>query len=168
MNPPKPLKSLALRPSLGREEERRGALELVFMTIKNHHAIDPVCCEQNEVYGASSDWLYATPLPRQNGPAMITRLLSPAADSGHAPKKFEDLLARLEQIVSDMETGDMPLEKLLSSYEEGMGLVKSCGDRLTDAEQKVEILSRAAEQAKTAATSTEEKPATSKDDIKLF
>jgi exodeoxyribonuclease VII small subunit len=104
---------------------------------------------------------------------MISRLLSPAADSagsGNAPKKFEDLLARLEQIVSDMENADLPLEKLLAGYEEGMRLVKTCGDRLADAEQKVEILSRAisAEPAKTAApeeTAPSPKP---DDDIRLF
>jgi exodeoxyribonuclease VII small subunit len=61
-----------------------------------------------------------------------------------APQKFEDLLARLEQIVGDMESADLPLEKLISNYEEGMKLVKACGDRLADAEQKVEILSRGA------------------------
>jgi exodeoxyribonuclease VII small subunit len=62
----------------------------------------------------------------------------PAAPSG----KFEELLERLEQIVTDMEAAELPLEKLLSSYEEGMRLVKACGDRLADAEQKVEILSK--------------------------
>jgi exodeoxyribonuclease VII small subunit len=99
---------------------------------------------------------------------MSRRLLAPAAESGSAPQKFEDLLARLEQIVSDMENAELPLEKLLAGYEEGMRLVKGCGDRLTDAEQKVEILSRAitAEPAKATATSEESpKPA---DDIRLF
>ena len=97
---------------------------------------------------------------------MISRLLSPAAESGPTPEKFEDLLARLEQIVADMENAEMPLEKLLSGYEEGMRLVKACGDRLADAEQKVEILSRGAppEAPKTA----EAPPAKSKEDIKLF
>jgi exodeoxyribonuclease VII small subunit len=104
---------------------------------------------------------------------MISRLLSPAADSGNAPTKFEDLLARLEQIVTDMENAELPLEKLLASYEEGMRLVKACGDRLVDAEQKVEILSRAVsgETGKTAATTetTEENPPSeSKDEIRLF
>lgn len=100
---------------------------------------------------------------------MRFRLLSPDAASGTKPEKFEDLLARLEQIVSDMETAELPLEKLLASYEEGMRLVKTCGDRLSDAEQKVEILSRAVETAKPAPESAEEKPpAESKDDIRLF
>jgi exodeoxyribonuclease VII small subunit len=57
-----------------------------------------------------------------------------------------------------MENADLPLEKLLANYEEGMRLVKACGERLTDAEQKVEILSRsiAAEQAKAPAPPAEE------------
>ena len=97
------------------------------------------------------------------------RLLSPAADSGNAPEKFDSLLARLEQIVSDMENAELPLEKLLDSYEEGMRLVKACGDRLADAEQKVEILSRAlsAQPAQPSAPTDENSPSP-KDDIRLF
>jgi exodeoxyribonuclease VII small subunit len=98
------------------------------------------------------------------------RLLSPAAsEAGGPPKKFEELLERLEQIVSEMETAELPLEKLLSSYEEGMRLIKACGDRLTDAEQKVEILSRAVEPAaaKTASATTEPPPEAA-EDIRLF
>ena len=75
---------------------------------------------------------------------MISIRRAPDAEPADAPRKFEDLLERLETIVSDMEGADLPLEKLLSSYEEGMRLVKACGDRLADAEQKVEILSRGA------------------------
>jgi exodeoxyribonuclease VII small subunit len=74
------------------------------------------------------------------------------AEPASKPERFEELLARLETIVSDMEGADLPLEKLLSSYEEGMRLVKACGDRLADAEQKVEILSRSASGAATSAT----------------
>jgi len=94
-------------------------------------------------------------------------LLSPAEASGNTPEKFEDLLARLEQIVSDMENAELPLEKLLASYEEGMRLVKACGDRLTDAEQKVEILSRAVATAPSP-TTEEEKSTKPKDEIRLF
>src|SRR5271156_193084 len=98
---------------------------------------------------------------------MIFRLLSSASEPGQPPEKFEVLLARLEQIVSDMENAELPLEKLLASYEEGMRLVKACGDRLTDAEQKVEILSRSIEPTQTADSSVteEKKPG---EDIRLF
>jgi exodeoxyribonuclease VII small subunit len=102
-------------------------------------------------------------------------MLSPDAEApvGSAPEKFEDLLGRLEQIVSDMENAELPLEKLLESYEEGMRLVKACGDRLTDAEQKVEILSRAApaDASKLAAvpgTPEEKAPEAPDEDIRLF
>jgi exodeoxyribonuclease VII small subunit len=98
------------------------------------------------------------------------RLLFPDAEPADGPKKFEDLLAQLEQIVSDMENAELPLEKLLAGYEEGMRLVKICGNRLADAEQKVEILSRAVatEPAKTTATAADTIPAKPADDIKLF
>jgi exodeoxyribonuclease VII small subunit len=100
------------------------------------------------------------------------RLLSPIDAPGNSPEKFESLLARLEQIVSEMENAELPLDKLLASYEEGIRLVKACGDRLADAEQKVEILSRAVSaetlKAAPAPTADEEKPTESEDDIRLF
>jgi exodeoxyribonuclease VII small subunit len=69
-----------------------------------------------------------------------------------------------------MENAELPLEKLLDGYEEGMRLVKTCGDRLADAEQKVEILSRAisTEPAKSTATTEDAPPPAPKDDIRLF
>ena len=118
----------------------------------------------------ATDSLYAARPSGQN-PRMISRcLLFPAADPSPAPEKFEDLLARLEQIVADMENAELPLEKLLGSYEEGMRLVKACGDRLADAEQKVEILSRAisAEPPKPAPPAGGPAPAKSEEDIRLF
>jgi exodeoxyribonuclease VII small subunit len=116
------------------------------------------------------DSLYADEVARQN--ESVKRCLSPDASEPSAPsEKFEELLARLEQIVSDMETADLPLDKLLSSYEEGMRLVKACGDRLADAEQKVEILSRAVAPAEVKpGTLLEPSPAAeqSKEEIRLF
>ena len=53
---------------------------------------------------------------------------------------IERSLARLESIVSDMESGDISLEKSLTLFEEGMSLVKKCQTELIKAEQKVESL----------------------------
>jgi exodeoxyribonuclease VII small subunit len=94
----------------------------------------------------------------------------PTDPSSDAPaEKFEELLARLEQIVSNMETAELPLDKLLSSYEEGMRLVKVCGDRLADAEQKVEILSKSVAAAEGKVPAEEPAPAEkSGEDIRLF
>src|SRR4051794_31021264 len=55
---------------------------------------------------------------------------------------FEKAMIRLEAIVEQMETGKLPLEELIVRYEEGMNLVKICQDRLTSAEQKIEIIAR--------------------------
>jgi exodeoxyribonuclease VII small subunit len=54
--------------------------------------------------------------------------------------KFEECLERLEKIVQELEKGEVPLEKSLTLFEEGMQLSTSCRKQLEDAEGKVEIL----------------------------
>jgi exodeoxyribonuclease VII small subunit len=54
--------------------------------------------------------------------------------------KFEDCLQRLEKVVQELEKGDVPLEKSLTLFEEGMQLSASCRKELEEAEGKVEIL----------------------------
>lgn len=54
--------------------------------------------------------------------------------------KFEDALARLETIVSELEKGDLSLDQSLKIFEEGIKLSKACLKMLDDAERKVEIL----------------------------
>jgi exodeoxyribonuclease VII small subunit len=54
--------------------------------------------------------------------------------------KFEDCLGRLEQIVGELERGDVPLETALKLFEEGMQLSGVCRKELEEAEGKVEIL----------------------------
>ncbi len=57
-----------------------------------------------------------------------------------AALKFEDALARLETIVTEMEKGDLPLNDSLKMFEEGIKLSKTCLKMLDDAERKVEIM----------------------------
>ena len=54
--------------------------------------------------------------------------------------KFEDCLQRLEKIVDELEKGELPLEKALGLFEEGIALSSSCRKELEAAEGKVEIL----------------------------
>jgi exodeoxyribonuclease VII small subunit len=54
--------------------------------------------------------------------------------------KFEECIQRLEKIVQELEQGDVPLEKSLTLFEEGMKLSASCRKELEEAEGKVEIL----------------------------
>ena len=57
---------------------------------------------------------------------------------------FEEALQRLEGIVDAMENDDLPLETLLSKYEEGTRLAERCQSRLAEAEVKVQQLERKA------------------------
>ena len=54
--------------------------------------------------------------------------------------KFEECLQRLENIVQQLERGDLPLEQALKLFEEGVELTTSCRKELEEAEGKVEIL----------------------------
>jgi exodeoxyribonuclease VII small subunit len=56
--------------------------------------------------------------------------------------KFEECIQRLEKIVQELEQGEVPLEKSLTLFEEGMQLSGSCRKELEEAEGKVEILLR--------------------------
>ena len=62
-----------------------------------------------------------------------------------AEVQFEEALKQLEAIVSRLEIGDLPLEEGLSIFEEGVRLTKLCSVRLSEAEQRVNILVRSAE-----------------------
>ncbi len=54
--------------------------------------------------------------------------------------KFEESLQRLETIVGELEKGDVPLDRALELFDEGMKLSGSCRKELEEAEGKVEIL----------------------------
>ena len=54
--------------------------------------------------------------------------------------KFEECIQRREKIVQELEQGEVPLEKSLTRFEEGMQLSSSCRKELEEAEGKVEIL----------------------------
>lgn len=56
------------------------------------------------------------------------------------PAKFEDAFARLSEIVESLETGEAGLEESLDLYAEGMKLVQLCGQKLSEAEKKIEQL----------------------------
>ena len=53
---------------------------------------------------------------------------------------FEAALRKLEQIVENLESGDLSLEEALKQYEEGVKMADLCTKRLTEAEKKVEVL----------------------------
>ena len=55
---------------------------------------------------------------------------------------FEASLEALEQIVQQLESGDLPLEKSLELFEQGVRLSRECQERLSQAERRIEVLLR--------------------------
>ena len=53
---------------------------------------------------------------------------------------FEEAFKRLEQIVGNLESGDLSLEESMKLFEEGIRLTEACKSRLEDAEQKIQLL----------------------------
>lgn len=62
-------------------------------------------------------------------------------------RSFESSLKELEQIVQQLEGGDLPLERSLELFEQGVRLSRECQRRLDEAEHKVEILMKGSDGA---------------------
>lgn len=62
------------------------------------------------------------------------------ADGGGEALSFEDSTRRLAQIVAELEAGDLPLERALALFEEGVRLSRAAQERLDQAERRVEEL----------------------------
>jgi exodeoxyribonuclease VII small subunit len=58
-------------------------------------------------------------------------------------KDFESALKTLEDIVVQLEAGDLTLDRALELFEEGVRISQFCGSKLDEAERKVEVLIRA-------------------------
>ncbi|GAA6147268.1 exodeoxyribonuclease VII small subunit [Pseudooceanicola nitratireducens] len=67
---------------------------------------------------------------------------------------FEDAMRELEQVVGQLERGDVPLEDSIKLYERGAALKKRCEDRLKAAEEKVEAITADASGNATGTTPT--------------
>ena len=51
-------------------------------------------------------------------------------------------MQRINEVVAEMEEGNLPLETLITRYEEGVGLVKMCQEKLDSAEKRIQIITR--------------------------
>lgn len=64
---------------------------------------------------------------------------TPAAAT-QAPATYEAALAELEALVQRLESGDMPLDELLSGYQRGTTLLQICRDKLQAVEEQIKVL----------------------------
>ena len=65
---------------------------------------------------------------------------SPADTPQDMPATYEAALQELEQLVARLESGQMPLEQLLSGYRRGAALLAFCKDRLQAVEDQIKVL----------------------------
>ncbi len=73
-------------------------------------------------------------------PDLVSATVSTRKSTANAPFNFEAALAELEQLVEQMEQGELPLEESLKSFERGVALTRQCQQALQAAEHKVQIL----------------------------
>ena len=71
---------------------------------------------------------------------LTTVLVIEMKKAGAQSRDFESSLAGLEKIVRELERGDLPLEKSLELFEEGVRLSRECQARLNEAERRIEVL----------------------------
>ena len=64
------------------------------------------------------------------------------------PLSFEKSISQLDDIVKQLEKGELTLDESLKQFEKGIKLARSCQKILTQAEQKVEILTNATDEEK--------------------
>lgn len=80
-----------------------------------------------------------------------------------ATLSFEKAMEQLEDIVRELESGELPLEKALKQFEEGIKLSKLCTQKLEESEQKINLLMEQADGS--IKTSTYESGESDSDDV---
>ena len=61
--------------------------------------------------------------------------------------RFEECLNRLDQLVREMESGNVPLEDMIAQFEEGSAIASICHKKLNSLKQKIEMLQPGRENA---------------------
>jgi len=79
---------------------------------------------------------------RETLTAMAKASVSPVTTD--VPQNYETALSELEQLVSQMESGQMPLDQLLGAYQRGAVLLSYCKDKLAAVEQQIKVLDEGA------------------------
>ena len=85
----------------------------------------------------------ALTLPHTGG-SVATQLRTGFHMSTKQAIDLEKALSDLEELVEELESGDLPLEKAMKKFEDGIKLTRNCQAALKDAEQKVEVLLKSA------------------------
>ena len=85
--------------------------------------------------------VYWAPRPRVKN-LIGSKSATPMSETAESPPSFEAALAELEALVTQMESGELPLSQSLAAYKRGAELLAHCQAALKDAQQQVEVLER--------------------------
>jgi exodeoxyribonuclease VII small subunit len=72
----------------------------------------------------------------------MTKPAKPVKSAGKNEPKFEDAMSELEDVVRQLEAGDVPLEESLAAFEKGVSLVRLLHTRLDSVQEKIEELTQ--------------------------
>jgi exodeoxyribonuclease VII small subunit len=72
--------------------------------------------------------------------AKATPPISTDVPADAAPSSYEAAMGELEQMVARLESGDLPLEQMLSNYQRGAALLQFCRDKLQAVEDQIKVL----------------------------
>jgi exodeoxyribonuclease VII small subunit len=102
-----------------------------------------ICHSRQGARGQAAQTPFTRPLPSSIVPGMSKPVKAAGPETPAAAElSFEDALKKLGSIVQAMENDDLPLEKLLTQYEEGMRMYQTCQTRLATAELRIQQIER--------------------------
>jgi exodeoxyribonuclease VII small subunit len=76
-------------------------------------------------------------MPKVSAASSITSETSTAMAM---PESYEAAMAELEQLVGRLESGELPLDHLLSGYQRGAALLQFCREKLQAVEEQIKVL----------------------------
>lgn len=79
-------------------------------------------------------------MPKASAPTKSATAPSAVPETAALPPSYEDAMYELEALVRRLESGEMPLDQLLSGYQRGAALLQQCRDKLQAVEDQIKVL----------------------------
>jgi exodeoxyribonuclease VII small subunit len=79
-------------------------------------------------------------MPKASAPSPSPSAPAGAPDTTALPTRYEDAMQELDTLVRRLESGEMPLDQLLSGYQRGSVLLQFCRGRLQAVEDQIKLL----------------------------
>ena len=83
-------------------------------------------------------------MPKASVPPKLVNNPSSASADIALPASYEEAMQELDSLVRRLESGEMPLDQLLSGYQRGAALLQFCRDKLQAVEDQIKVLDEGA------------------------